>query len=340
MKLPNVHIAATGVWLPKQVLSNYELAKTLETTDEWIVSHTGIRNRHIAEPEESTASGATHAARQALERAGVAASDLGSVIVATSTPDYSSLPATACLVQSAIGAVNAGAFDVSAACTGFIYALQVARGLMASDPRPTLVIGADLMSRIIDWKDRNLCVLFGDGAGAAVLKHSEQEGGLLQAVLRADGSGASVLLREGGSRTPTSGPWTRPYLQMQGKAVFNFAVKAIDQIVRELLEKSGLAMEDIAWIVPHQANIRIIEASARRLGASADKFFLNIGDVANTSAATVPIAFDQLVRENRVKAGDWIILVGFGAGLTYGGILMRWFPGAVAPATPSRRVHP
>jgi 3-oxoacyl-[acyl-carrier-protein] synthase-3 len=334
MKLQYVHIAATGVWLPKQVVANHELAKTLDTTDEWIVSHTGIRSRHIAAPDESTASGATKAARQALERAGVAASDLGAVIVATSTPDYSSLPATACLVQHAIGAVNASAFDISAACTGFIYALQVARGLMASDPRPTLVIGADLMSRIVDWQDRNLCVLFGDGAGAAVLKFSEEPGGLMHAVLRADGSGASALLREGGSRTPTSGPWTRPYLQMQGKAVFNFAVKAMDQIVRELLAKSGLTMDDIAWIVPHQANIRIIEASARRLGVAPDKFFLNIADVANTSAATVPIAFDQLVRENRVKSGDWVILVGFGAGLTYGGILMRWIPGVDSTVIP------
>lgn len=329
MKSQYVHIAATGVWLPKQVLANNELAKTLDTTDEWIVSHTGIRTRHIAAPDESTASGAAEAARIALARAGVAASEIGAVIVATSTPDYSSLPATACLVQHEIGAVNAGAFDISAACTGFIYALQVARGLMSSDPRPVLVIGADLMSRVVDWKDRNLCVLFGDGAGAAVLKQSEHDGGLIHAVLRADGSGASVLLREGGSRTPSSGPWTRPYLQMHGKAVFNFAVKAMEQIVRELLEKSGLKLEDIAWIVPHQANIRIIEASARRLGVAPEKFFLNIADVANTSAATVPIAFDQLVSENRVKAGDWVILVGFGAGLTYGGILMRWYPGAV-----------
>jgi 3-oxoacyl-[acyl-carrier-protein] synthase-3 len=253
------------------------------------------------------------------------------VIVATSTPDYSSLPATACLVQHGIGAVNAGAFDIAAACTGFIYALQVARGLMASDRHPVLVVGADLMSRVVDWKDRNLCVLFGDGAGAVVLKPSDRDGGVIHSVLRADGGGASVLLREGGSRTPSSGPWTRPYLQMHGKAVFNFAVKAIDQIVRELLEKADLKMEDIAWIVPHQANIRIIEASARRLDVAPDKFFLNIADVANTSAASVPIAFDQLVREERVKSGDWVIFVGFGAGLTYGGTLMRWVPEAVTP---------
>jgi 3-oxoacyl-[acyl-carrier-protein] synthase-3 len=328
MKSQNVHIAATGVWLPKQVLTNNELAKTLDTTDEWIVSHTGIKTRHIAGPNDSTASGAAAAARLALERAGVAATEVGAVIVATSTPDYSSLPATACVVQDHIGAVNACAFDIAAACTGFIYALQVARGLMISDPRPVVVIGADLMTRVVDWKDRNLCVLFGDGAGAAVLKVSDREGGLMQAVLRADGSGASVLFREGGLRKPPAATSPHAFLQMQGKAVFNFAVKAMDQIVRELLEKSGLKMEDIAWIVPHQANIRIIEASARRLGVTPEKFYLNISEVANTSAASVPIAFDQLVREKRINSGDWVIFVGFGAGLTYGGILMRWVPGA------------
>jgi len=211
MKLPHVHIAATGVWLPEKIVSNHELAKSLDTTDEWIVSHTGIKNRHIAAPGETNASGSAAAAKVALERAGVAPAELGSIIVATSTPDYMSLPSTACQVQHLIGANNnSGAFDLAAACTGFIYALQVARSLMVYDPRPVLVIGADLMTRIVDWKDRNLCVLFGDGAGAAVLKRTEREGGLTESVLRSDGSGGDVLLREGGSRFPAGTPMSNP----------------------------------------------------------------------------------------------------------------------------------
>lgn len=331
MMLPYVHIASTGIWLPEKTVSNDDLAKTLDTTDEWIVSHTGIKNRHIAAENDTNAKGAAIAAQKALKMAGVDPAEIGIIIVATSSPDYMSLPSTACQVQNLIGANNtSGAFDIAAACTGFIYALQVARGLMVFDPRPALVIGADLMSRIVDWTDRNLCVLFGDGAGAAVLKTSSREGGLNECILRSDGSGGAVLLREGGSRFPAGTPMENPFLQMQGKPVFNFAVKALEQIVRDLLRKANLSIDDIAAIVPHQANVRIIDASARRLGVPLEKFYLNIADVANTSAASVPLAFDQLLRENKLKSGDWIIFVGFGAGLTYGGMLVRWMPESIS----------
>jgi 3-oxoacyl-[acyl-carrier-protein] synthase-3 len=322
-----IQIAATGSWVPSHRVTNDMLAKTLDTTDEWIVSHTGIRARHVAQAGETTSSAAVQASRIALERAGVAADELGSIVLATSTPDYT-LPSTACLVHRELKAGRAAAFDVSAACTGFVYAMDIARGLMARDRRPTLVIGADLMSRIVDWTDRNVCVLFGDGAGAVVLRWGSGESGLGESILRVDSEGAFALRREGGNRHHLSelidAPAIRPFLFMDGKPVFNFAVKAIDEVVSDLLKQSGLTLDQIKLIVPHQANFRIIDAAARRLKTSTDKFFLNIAEVANTSAASIPLALDALVTANRLQAGDHLIFVGFGAGLTYGGILARW----------------
>ncbi|MEI6210263.1 MAG: beta-ketoacyl-ACP synthase III [bacterium] len=322
----NVHITGMGFGLPARRVTNDELAKTIDTTDEWIVSHTGIHARHIADENESSASLATLAAKMALERAGVKAEELGMVVMATSTPDYGAFPCSACLVQRDIGAVNAGAFDLFAACTGFIYALETARGLMLNDPRPALVIGADVMSRVTDWKDRNTCVLFGDGAGAVVLQASEQPGGLRHSILRADGKGFHSLYHEGGCRTPQTGPWMAAHLQMNGRQVFNFAVKAFEEIVRDLIARQGIALEAVRWIVPHQANVRIIEAAARRLDTGLDRFYMNIGELANTSAATVPLALEQLHREGKLNSGDTIILAGFGAGLTWGGTLVQWNP--------------
>ncbi len=331
----NFHITGIGSALPARIVGNQELAKSIDTTDEWIVSHTGINARHIAAPEDSTSKLAARAARAALAQAGVKPEELGLVIVATSTPDYSSFPATACLVQHEIGAVNAGAFDLVAACTGFVYALEAARGLMHTDPRPVLVIGADLMSRITDWTDRNTCVLFGDGAGAVVLQCSERPGGILHAMLRADGGGAPSLYREGGSRTPPQGPWLPSYLHMHGRQVFNFAVKAFEETIRTLAARGGVGLEDVRWIVPHQANVRIIEAAARRLELGMDRFYLNIGDLANTSAATIPLALDQLLREGKAQPGDKLILAGFGAGLTWGGVLLQWNPEPAMAPTPA-----
>ena len=322
----NVHITGVGSGLPKRLVTNDELAKTIDTTDEWIVSHTGIHARHIADADESSAVLATRAAKVALANAGVKPEELGLVIVTTSTPDYGAFPSCACLVQRDIGAVNAGAFDLFAACTGFIYALEAARSMMQHDGRPALVIGADVMSRITDWKDRNTCVLFGDGAGAVVLQASDHPGGIRHSILRADGKGSQSLFHEGGCRTPQSGPWTAAYVQMNGRAVFNFAVKAFEEIVRDLMTRQGITLDGVRWIVPHQANVRIIEAAARRLDTGLERFYVNIGELANTSAATIPLALDQMLREGKLEAGSTIIMAGFGAGLTWGGSLVEWNP--------------
>lgn len=324
----SVQIASTGSWLPPRRVTNAELAQQLDTTDEWIVSHTGIHARHIAAESETTAYAATQAARIALTRAGVSADELGAIILATSTPDYT-IPATACLVHRELKAGRSvAAFDIAAACTGFVYGLTVARGLMQHDPRPVLVIGADLMTRIVDWTDRNICVLFGDGAGAVVLKPGKGDNGFHDSILRVDSDGFFSLTREGGTRLPFAGhadtPALGPFLYMEGKPVFNFAVKAIAEVVTELLDKAGLTLDHVKYIVPHQANLRIIHAAAKRLGTPTDKFFLNIDEVANTSAASIPLALDALVGADRLSSGDWLIFVGFGAGLTYGGTLVRW----------------
>ena len=319
----NVHITGTGSGIPARLVANGELAKTLDTSDEWIVSHTGIRARRIAGPDESTATLATAAARTALARAGVKPEDLGIIVLATSTPDYGAFPSCACLVQRDIGAVNAGAFDLFAACTGFIYALETARSLMLRDPRPALVIGADVMTRIVDWKDRNTCVLFGDGAGAVVLQASDRPGGLRDSILRADGTGSQHLVHEGGCRTPESGPWQKATLQMQGRQVFNFAVKAFDETVRALLAREKLTLDDVRWIVPHQANIRIIEATCERFGFPMEKTMVTVDRYGNTSAASIPIALDEAVELGRITKGQVALLTVFGGGFTWAAAAVR-----------------
>ncbi len=317
-----VHLAGTGAALPTRVIHNGALGKILETTDDWIMSHTGIRTRYIAKRSDTVSGFAAAAGRKALEDAGIAPEELGFVIVATSTGDYAAFPPTACVVQHAIGAKNAGAFDVNAACTGFIYAMSVAEGLLRSDGRPVLVIGADMMSRIVDWSDRALCVLFGDGAGAVVLKPSDEPGGISRKYLRADGSGERALFREGGTRTLDR--TLSPFIQMKGKVVFNFAVKAFEEVLTELMKAEGIGPDDLARIIPHQANARIVEAAARRMGLPMERFYMNIDRVANTSAASIPIALDELTHSGGLKRGDLFGMIGFGAGLTYGGILARW----------------
>jgi 3-oxoacyl-[acyl-carrier-protein] synthase-3 len=259
------------------------------------------------------------------------------IIVATSTSDYHSFPSTACLVQHALGANNAGAFDIQAACTGFIYALEVARGMMMVNPLPTLVIGADLMSRIVDWSDRNSCILFGDAAGAVVLEASNIQGGIWHSILKSDGSGSKLLYREGGSRQLANGPWMKQNtLEMQGRQVFNFAVKIFDEVLTGLLNHVGYTFDDLAWVIPHQANARIVEAVARRMSVPLGKFFMNMETTGNTSAASIPVALDDMVRSGRIKDDELVAMVGFGAGLTYGGMLMRWRGRAGKPksATP------
>jgi 3-oxoacyl-[acyl-carrier-protein] synthase-3 len=328
-----VHITGTGSYLPERVVTNAELAAKLDTTDEWIYSHTGIRSRHIGADDESTSSMAVKAARAALASAGVKPEELGLIIVATSTSDYQAFPSTACLVQHELGAVNAACFDLQAACTGFIYALEAARGMLRQNPRPALVIGAEMMSRIVDWNDRNSCILFGDAAGAVVLEASHDvPGGIWHSILKADGSGSQLIVREGGARGLASGPWMQHTLQMKGRAVFNFAVKVFDEVLCGLLNRSGHTFADLACVIPHQANARIVEAVARRMEVPLETFYMNMETIGNSSAASIPVALDMAISSKKIKEGDLIAMVGFGAGLTYGGILMSWRGQAAKPA--------
>lgn len=319
-----VHITGTGSYLPERIVTNEELSQKLDTTDEWIYSHTGIHSRRIAAEDENTSDLAIHAAQQALENAGVSAEDLGMIVVASSSSDFLAFPTLSCLVQGAIGAKNAGALDVQAACTGFIYALETARGMMQLDPRPALVIGADMMSGIVDWEDRNTCILFGDGAGAAVLQATDEPGGLLDAVLRSDGERANLIYRSGGTRKVPNEESDRPCLRMKGRAVFNFAVKIMDDVITTLLQRSNHVFSDLKAVVPHQANTRIIEAVARRMNVPLSSFYMTMETTGNTSAASIPIALDMMNRSGLLKKGDLLASVGFGAGLNYGGMLMEW----------------
>jgi 3-oxoacyl-[acyl-carrier-protein] synthase-3 len=312
-------------------MSNDELARIVETSDEWIYSHTGIHYRHIAAENEAASDLGVAAADQALERAELPPEEVDLVLVATSTPDYPGLPSTASVVQDRIGAINAGAMDLVAACTGFIYGLETARAyVLSGGARNVLVVGSEVYSKILNWKDRNTCVLFGDGAGA-VLVTSEELGGagkVVDSVLRSRGSGAEALFRpSGGSRRPLATSGCRvedTYLQMQGRRVYTFAVQVVVDTINELLERNRLTMDDVDHVVPHQANARIIEAACKRGGFPREKFFLNIAEYANTSAASIPIALDEMIRKDLLHRGERVITVGFGAGLAYGGNYLIW----------------
>ncbi len=323
-------IIGWGMYAPPRVITNDDLAQIVETSDEWIRTRTGIRERHIVDkPSETTATLAARAARAALDKAGLPPSALDMIIVATSSPEHL-FPATACIVQDAIGATNAGAFDLSAACSGFVYGLAMAHGLIVSGQADTvMVIGAETLSRLVDWSDRNTCVLFGDGAGAVILQASEQPGGLLASVLGADGSGAYLLsLPAGGSRLPASIETVRNgdhYIKMDGKAVFRFATRVMADATRQVVEKAGLTLDDVELIIPHQANIRIIESSVvRQLKFPKEKVFINLDRYGNTSTASIPIALVEAVEAGRIHPGDHIVLVGFGAGLTWAAALIEW----------------
>ncbi len=327
----NAVIRSTGTYVPLRRMSNDELPKDLDTSDEWIVSHTGIRNRHLAAEDQATSDLAVEAARKALHRAQMLSTEIDMVLVATATPDFVGFPATACIVQDKLGASNAAAMDLTAGCTGFIYGLETARSLVASGfARNVLLIGAEVLTRHIDWQDRDTCVLFGDGAGAVVV--SAQEGpeptGVLASHIRADGSGARLLERTaGGSRFPFRSGVTDQrdtYLKMEGRQVYNFAVKVIVDTIQLLLEKTGQSIERIKYILPHQANVRIIEAAAKRARIPLEKFYINIQEFANTSAATIPIALAELQGKHMLEPGDLVLTVGFGAGLTWGGNVVRW----------------
>ena len=327
----NAYIRSLGSYVPARRMSNDELATIVETSDDWIVSHTGIRFRHIAAENEAASDLGLVACERALANAGVAPEELDLILLATSTPDYIGLPSTACVVQDRLGAKNAGAMDVVAACTGFVYALATANAFIVSgSARNVLVVGAEVYSKIMDWTDRNTCVLFGDGAGAALVSAaaSDAPSRVIDSTLHSNGHGATSLLRPaGGSRTPNpaDGPESREfYLKMDGRRVYVFAVQVLVETITELLERNGVTIDDVAYIVPHQANVRIIDAAAKRLGVPNSKFFTNIAEYANTSAASIPIALEELNASGSLSRGDLVLTVGFGAGLTYGGNLIAW----------------
>ena len=314
-------IVGTGGYLPEKVLTNRDLELSVETTDEWIYTRTGIRQRHIAADGEKTSDLALEASRKALHASGIAAADLDLIVMATTTPDMV-FPSTACLLQAKLGVRNCPAFDVQAVCSGFVYGLSAADCFIRSGQyRNALVVGAEIYSRILDWSDRSTCVLFGDGAGAVVLRRDNAPG-ILSSHLHADGSYANLLSVPG---TVCGGKVSgRPLLQMDGGGVFKFAVKALDDLVEETLAANGMQKSDIDWLVPHQANIRIIQASAKKLGLSMEKVVVTVDRHANTSAASIPLALDEAARDGRIRAGQHVLLEAVGGGFTWGAALVKW----------------
>jgi 3-oxoacyl-[acyl-carrier-protein] synthase-3 len=313
-------IAGVGSALPRQKVTNEELAKRVDTTDAWIVERTGIRNRHVAGDGETTASLAIDASLRALEHSGVTAADIDLIVLATATPDQT-FPSSATKVQAALGIDDCIAFDVHAVCTGFLYALSVADSMLRSgNAKKALVIGSETFSRILDWEDRATCVLFGDGAGALVLSAEETDGGILATRLHADGRHNDLLFVDGGpSTTGTVGK-----LRMKGREVFRHAVVNLAQVLNEVLEAAGLTTADVDWVVPHQANARILDATARKLGLSPDKVVVTVDQHANTSAASVPLALDTAVKDGRIKRGDIVVLEAMGGGFTWGAAALRY----------------
>ncbi len=321
-------IAGVGSYVPERVLTNADLERMVSTSDEWITTRTGIKERHLAAAEEATSDLAAMAAKRAMENAGVTAADIDLIIVATVTPDMP-FPSTACLVQEKIGATRAAAFDIEAACSGFIYALEIGQQFIMSRTYDTvLVIGAEKLSSIVDWEDRNTCVLFGDGAGAAVLRNLPDSHGLLTAYMGADGSKGSVLcVPGGGSRVPATAASVagrQHYLRMDGKETYKNAVQAMAAAAHEVLKRCELTVGQINCIIPHQANRRIIDAVADRLEARPEQLFVNLEKYGNTSAASVAIALDEAVRQGRIQRGDLILLIVFGAGFTWGAAVIEW----------------
>ncbi|MEK6683521.1 MAG: beta-ketoacyl-ACP synthase III [Nitrospirota bacterium] len=321
-------ITGTGSYLPERIMTNRDIERLVETTESWIVERTGIRERRIADEDEAASDLAVHAARRALEMARVDAKDLDLIIVATATPDMF-FPSTACIVQDRIGARRAAAFDLSAACSGFLFALSVADQYIRNGVyRNVLIIGSEVMSRIIDWTDRNTCVLFGDGAGAAVLQRTKGEHGVLSTHLHSDGRLWNLIqVPGGGSRIPPSSSMLterKPFIKMKGNETFKVAVRTLEEAVHETLKAAHVQPSDLSLLIPHQANFRIIKAVAERLGLPMEKVMINVERYGNTSAASIPIALDEAVRQGRVKDGDLLLFEAFGAGLTWASALVRW----------------
>ncbi len=322
-------IVGTGAYVPERILTNLDLQQTLDTSDEWIYSRSGIRERRIVAENEATSDQALLASQRALDDAGVRPEEVDLIIMATNTPDML-FPATACLLQDMLGATRAGAFDLLAGCTGFIYGVIVgAQFISAGTADTVLVTGAETMSRVVNWKDRNTCVLFGDGAGAVVLRRVPDDRGILSTVLGSDGSGGKFLnMPAGGSRQPASSETLAQelnYLHMNGREVFKFAVRAMEDGASEVLRRAELTKADVDFLVPHQANIRIIEHAAKRLKLPMERVAVNVDRYGNTSTASVPLALDEALKNEKIKDGDNVILVGFGAGLTWAGLLIKWY---------------
>lgn len=321
-------IAGIGHYLPTRVLTNAEMEHLVNTTDEWILTRTGIRERRIAAAEQASSDLAFEAAREALADAGVTAADLDLIIVGTATPDML-FPATACILQDRLGASRAGAFDLSAACSSWVYGVAVAHGYISAGLAETiLVVGAETLSKITNYKDRSTCVLFGDSAGAAVLRPADPGEGFLSFYLGADGAGGPLIcLPAGGSRLPASFETVerqQHYIQMNGREVYKFAVRVIPRAIEEAAGRAALRLDEIDWFIPHQANIRIIDAAAERLGQPREKFYINVERFGNTSSASVPVALYEAVRSGRIRPGQLAVLVAFGGGLTWASCALRW----------------
>ncbi len=323
-----IKIVGTGMYVPDKVLTNADLEKMVDTTDEWILTRTGIRERRIASKDQATSDMAVVAARRALKSAHLEANDIDVIILATHTPDHV-FPATACLVQAGLKAGLIPAFDIIGGCTGFLYGLIIAEGLIFSGAaRRALVIGAEMLSRITNWEDRNTCVLFGDGAGAVIVEESKDESGMLSNFWQADGNlGPLLILPAGGSRIPASHETVakrQHFLQMKGNEVFKHAVKRMGEAAEEALKRAGLKKDAVDWFIPHQANMRIIQATGERLGIPAEKVYVNINRYGNVSVACIPMALDEMRQAGQLKKGNIVLLDAFGAGFTWAAAVFRW----------------
>ena len=328
MKFKSVGIISLGAYVPENIMTNFDFEKIIDTTDEWIRTRTGIEERRFCSPEQATSDLCIEAAKKALANANLTPEDIDMIIVATCTPDYQ-LPSTACIVQKKLGAINAAAYDLNAACSGWIYGLTMATGLIKADMyKKVLVIGAEALSRSLDMQDRNTCILFGDGATAAILSEVEDGYGILSTHLGADGDlNGSLIVPAGGSRTPTSEETIEErgqYIKMKGQEVFKFAVNALPNAASCAIEKAGLKATDIDIFIPHQANSRIIETAAKRLEVPIDKFYMNMKNYGNTSAASIGLALNEAHEKGLIKKGDLVAMVGFGAGLTYASTVIKW----------------
>jgi len=338
--MPYAHITGWGMAVPEPILTNDDISKMVDTNDAWIRERTGIRERRIARDNEFPSTLGVKASIRALRVANLRPTDLDLIICTSSSPEYI-FPATACLIQDQLGATKAGAFDLLAACTGFIYSLNMAaQAIRSGSIKNALVVGSETLSRFVDWKDRNTCILFGDGAGAFVLQASETPGGVLSAVMHSDGSGGDLLAIEGGgSRYPATEETVhdgKHFIQMDGKEVFRFATRVMASATQEALDSAGLTIDQVQWIVPHQANIRIIQAAARGLKLPMDRFIVNLERYGNTSTASIPIAMVEAVECGKIKPGEKLVMVGFGGGLTWGALAAEW----TGPIPSKRHVHP